>query len=143
MPAEVRVPLLQGPIAACRALSDALGITTAAARGGIQALLRAGWVVAPREPTNQMLAASVNATAVSRHPLKLVNAVAKARLRWKAMALEGSKAAMADERSGRSWPAIRTNLYLEAARHLEVTGFADAASELRAHVGDAGRSDDA
>jgi hypothetical protein len=143
------VPLLKEPGAAAEVLSQALGITTTAARGGIQALLRAGWVVAPREPTNSMLAASVNATAVSANPLKVVNAIAKARLRWKAMANEGSKAAMSNTGHGRCWPTIRANLYREAAAHLErrapevaalshhadAAGFVAAAAELRRVAG--------
>jgi len=128
------VPLLRQPVAACVALSSVLGISPAAARGGIQGLLRAGWIVAPREPTNLMLAASVTATKASTNPLRLVNAVAKARLRWKAMALEGSKAAMSDKEAGRSVPAIRAGLYREAAEHLDLVGFSEAAAELRAVV---------
>ena len=74
---------------------EKLGADKEAVREAIIELARAGYVIAPREPTNAMLVAyleSYGHTATSVGGV--ITAVGKARQRWKAMADSGMRAAL-------------------------------------------------
>lgn len=93
-----RVPVYgEHPPCAAEVLADAIGITPAEARLGFIALFRAGYCVAPQEPTNAMLDAYLGAIPPKpERTEKVIAAIGKARRRWRAMALEGNKIAMCD-----------------------------------------------
>lgn len=94
-----RVNLLEVSPPAAEVLADYLKIDHDVALEALRVLVRAGWYLGPREPTNAMLVAYLE--AVGRRPTKpdsVVNALAKARKRWKAMALMATRAALSKRR---------------------------------------------
>lgn len=73
----------------------ATGVDHKLVRSGLIALARAGFVVAPREPTNSMFDAYLRALrTLPTNPSTVVRNIGKARLRWKAMAEAGMKIAL-------------------------------------------------
>lgn len=90
-----RVDLFDTSPSAAQVLADHLKIDHDVALEALRALVKAGWYLGPREPTNAMLVAYLE--AVGRPPVKrdtILNALAKARKRWKAMALAATRAAL-------------------------------------------------
>jgi hypothetical protein len=130
------------PPCATDVVAEALRISSADARKALIALLKAGFFIGPREPTNAMLVAYMNAVfPAPSNPSTSVQSIAKARKRWKAMSEAGTKLALSrlnSERGGKvdatdlksagpdhagSSPAARTN----GATHRRAGGLARAA----------------
>lgn len=76
-------------------LREAANLTQHDARAALRALVKAGYVVAPREPTNSMLDAYMHALRSQPSTTRscILN-VAKARKRWLAMGGAGTQVAM-------------------------------------------------
>lgn len=91
-----RVQIYERPARSARdVLAEALNITAAQATDGLIALLRAGFYIGPIEPTNSMLEAYLSAMKPApKRTLSILNAIGKARRRWKAMAEAGNRVAM-------------------------------------------------
>jgi hypothetical protein len=71
------------------------------ARDALRALLSAGFVIAPRVPTNNMVAAYIDAYGTKpKTSHSMIRAIMKAKLRWSAMATEGCKIAASRKRMG-------------------------------------------
>ncbi len=71
------------------------GCTTEAALETLRALVRGGWVIAPREPSNAMLEAYM--ASYGQKPTQTsstITALGKARRRWLAMASTGTAMAL-------------------------------------------------
>jgi len=85
-----------------RSVLMATGLTYDQAENALRALAEAGYGVAPREPTNGMLAAYIEATAPPKHHEAVITAIGKARARWSAMLEQGHAMAM----SRKFMPAI-------------------------------------
>ena len=78
------------PHSALRVIALSVGIEIDDARRIVKALAKAGFVVAPMEPTNSMFAAYVEALgAPSRRHTTVIQNLGKARKRWRAMATAG------------------------------------------------------
>jgi hypothetical protein len=75
-------------------LAHALGISVEEAGRAISALIEGGYGVAPRNPTNGMLAAYIEATEPPKHHEGVITAIGKARVRWQAMMEQGMAMAM-------------------------------------------------
>lgn len=87
----MRAPeIIEEPPCAAEIAAAAGGITTDTARDIFRALVKAGFIVAPLEPTNSMFDAYIGALQQPAVNYKSVVAnVGKARKRWKAMATAG------------------------------------------------------
>ena len=84
---------------AIKVIADKLGITQEAAREALVALVKAGWYIGPREPTNDMLVAYLGAIGqIATNPTTVANSMAKARRRWKAMGESATRAALSKKR---------------------------------------------
>jgi hypothetical protein len=70
-------------------LAKALGITPDKAQDGLVALVEGGFGIAPRNPTNGMLVAYLEALTPPSGHEQVVTAIGKARVRWKAMLTQG------------------------------------------------------
>jgi len=83
------------PKPAAGVVADVLGISQEQAVSVLRALVRAGYVVAPRVPTDPMLSAYMAClnSPPSNHRTVLTN-ITKARKRWAAMGLAGTKVAL-------------------------------------------------
>lgn len=95
------VEIIGEPPCASDLLASVTGVDRATAWKGIQALIKAGYTIAPREPVNLMFDAymhALNMPAVT--PLTIINNVGKARKRWKAMADVGQRVALSVETAG-------------------------------------------
>lgn len=76
-------------------LSNHLGITKKEAQEALITLVKEGYFLGPREPTNSMLAAYIRSYGeIPRNPETVITAVGKAKRRWKAMAAEGTAMAL-------------------------------------------------
>ncbi len=75
-------------------LARALGISDDEAGLAIAALIEGGYGVAPRNPTNGMLAAYLEALTPPTGHEQVITAISKARLRWQAMLSQGTAMAM-------------------------------------------------
>lgn len=96
------VAVYEKPRPARELIAKALSISTDKAGLVISALIEGGYGIAPRNPTNGMLAAYLEAlTPPTRHEA-VITAIGKARLRWQAMLEQGTAMAM----SRKSLPAI-------------------------------------
>lgn len=82
------------PLPARVVLARALSISTDEAGLALAALIEGGYGIAPRLPTNGMLAAYIEATAPPRHHEAVITAIGKARVRWQAMLEQGTAMAM-------------------------------------------------
>jgi hypothetical protein len=79
-------------------LARALGVSTDEAALAIAALIEGGYGVAPRNPTNGMLAAYLEAMTPPTGHEAVITAISKARLRWTAMLEQGTAMAMSRKR---------------------------------------------
>ena len=88
MPARApQTPLLDEVEPAIHILAKSLGITQSKAREALRDLVKAGYVVGPREPTNAMLLAYITSYGqLPVNPATTITAIGKARRRWQAMA---------------------------------------------------------
>lgn len=93
---ERQTQVYGAPRAAIDILVDAgLGLSPRDAKRCLIALTKAGFFIGPREPTNSMLEAYLKAVLPGPvSPGSILNAIAKARLRWKAMAQEATQVAI-------------------------------------------------
>lgn len=90
------------PPCATDILAAALGIDHDAARTGLIALIKSGFFIGPREPTNSMLVAYMEAIyPAPSTPSSSAQAVGNARRRWRAMAIAGTAIAMSKANSER------------------------------------------
>lgn len=97
-----RNPVYDEPPSAIDVLAEALGVTNAQAREGLRALVKAGYVIGPREPTNAMLLAYVE--CYGQPPISMetmITDVGKARMRWRAMGDKATAMAMSTRRVGK------------------------------------------
>jgi hypothetical protein len=82
------------PFPAAMLLAQAANISPQKAVSILRDIVKAGWVIAPRHPTNAMLAAYMEAlTPPVSHRTAIVN-VGKAKKRWAAMGIAGTKVAL-------------------------------------------------
>ena len=82
--------IIAQPPSALRVIALSIGIEIDEARAIVRALAKAGYIVAPMEPTNAMFAAYVEALgAPSKKYDTVIQNIGKARKRWKAMAHVG------------------------------------------------------
>lgn len=92
----VAVQLFDKIVPAIEVLAKELEISPERAKDGLIALIKAGWVIGPLEPSNAMFVAY--AEAVVGTPPRRLHTVAssfgKARKRWKAMGLVGTNIAL-------------------------------------------------
>ena len=104
------VPVLDEPEAASAVLARALGVTPSRARDGLRALVAAGYVIGPREPTNAMLLAYITSYGeVPVNPASTITAVGKARRRWRAMADKATAMALSTKRIADAPPLAGTH----------------------------------
>lgn len=82
------------PLPARLILARALGVSTDEAGLALAVLIEGGYGIAPRLPTNGMLAAYIEATAPARNHEAIITAIGKARVRWQAMLEQGTAMAM-------------------------------------------------
>ena len=93
-------PVYDAPECASDVVARTIDITPRQARKALVALVRAGYVIAPREPSNAMLDAYIRSYgAVSMRPSGIITGIGKARKRWSAMATQGVKIALSMKRS--------------------------------------------
>ena len=90
--------IYEKPPPARLAIARALGVSTDEAGLVISALIEAGYGVAPRQPTNGMLVAYMEATTPPKGHESVVTAIGKARVRWQAMLEQGTAMAMSVKR---------------------------------------------
>lgn len=84
---------------AIEVLAEALGISTHDAREALRAVVLAGYVIGPREPTNAMLVAYITSYGpMPVNPSTVVTAVGKARSRWRAMAEQATAMTLSTKR---------------------------------------------
>lgn len=96
-PARVRrasLSVYEKPVPAVMVLAGAAGVTVDQARAVLVALVEAGYGIAPRQPTNGMLAAYIEATTPPKHHEAVITAIGKARVRWTAMLAQGTAMAL-------------------------------------------------
>ena len=79
---------------ACTILAKALDITIDEARQAMVALVEGGYGIAPRNPTNGMLIAYLEALTPPSGHEQVVTAIGKARVRWQAMLEQGTAMAL-------------------------------------------------
>jgi hypothetical protein len=93
---DQRHSIYPGARSAIDVLAEEIGCDRQRAREVLQGLVNAGFVIAPREPSNPMLDAYMRAlgTRPSRHRSVIMNNIGKARKRWQAMALAGTRVAL-------------------------------------------------
>jgi hypothetical protein len=75
-----------------------MGISTDEAGDALAALIQGGYGVAPRNPTNGMLIAYMEALTPPANHESVVTAIGKARVRWQAMLAQGTEMAMSRKR---------------------------------------------
>jgi hypothetical protein len=94
-PARLRACIYEGPRSAVWPLAEALGIEPEDALEILRALVGAGFVVAPRVPTDAMLVAYFDAYGERAYtPNGIVRGIGKARKRWDAMGRAGTAVAL-------------------------------------------------
>ncbi len=83
------------PAPALIIMAETLNISVQDARKALQALAKAGYYVAPQEPTNAMLEAYMRSFGhLPKNPQTYLNNVSKARKRWRAMGAKGMALAL-------------------------------------------------
>ncbi len=76
-------------------MAEKLGVEPEAMRDAVIEIAKAGYVIAPREPTNAMLVAYLESYGQTASNVdSVIIALGKARLRWKAMADSGMRASL-------------------------------------------------
>lgn len=87
--------MFERPEPAISILSEELGIDAETALRGLKALVAGGYVIAPRNPTNAMLAAYFDSygTPPTTHRSCIIG-MGKARVRWQGMAKKGTQMAL-------------------------------------------------
>jgi hypothetical protein len=94
-------PVYDRPEPAIDVLKAALCIDGYSARKALSALVKAGYFIAPRDPTNAMLDAYIGAYGlIPRHPRTIIIGIGKARKRWAAMGQKGTAMALSVKRAG-------------------------------------------
>lgn len=84
--------ILAKPPCAIDVFAKATGIEYGVVRIGLVALAKAGYVIAPLEPTNSMFSAYMTALRpTAKNPDTIIRNIGKARHRWRAMAAAGMK----------------------------------------------------
>jgi len=83
-------PVYEKPPPARVVLAKSLGITVDEAAEAMVALAEAGYGIAPRNPTNGMLVAYLEALTPPSGHEQVVTAIGKARVRWQAMLEQGT-----------------------------------------------------
>jgi hypothetical protein len=92
-------PIYDRPTPAITVLADALNISEKDALTALTALVRAGYVIAPRLPTNAMLSAYLRAYGTPATTIRsCIIGIGKARKRWAAMAAKGTQMALSRRR---------------------------------------------
>jgi hypothetical protein len=91
-------PVYEKPLAARLILARAMGISTDEAGDALTALIQGGYGIAPRNPTNGMLIAYMEALTPPSSHESVVTAIGKARVRWQAMLAQGTEMAMSRKR---------------------------------------------
>ena len=90
--------IIAEPPSALRVIALSIGIELDEARAIVRALAKAGFVVAPMEPTNSMFGAYMEALRMPPKRFEtVIRNVGKARLRWKAMAKAGIAVAFSEQ----------------------------------------------
>lgn len=80
-------PVFDEPESAVAVVARETGETAERAREILRALVKAGYVIGPREPTNAMLHAYITSYGeIPSNPASTITAIGKARRRWQAMA---------------------------------------------------------
>lgn len=89
--------IIAQPPSALRVIALSIGVEIEDARQVVRALAKAGFVIAPMEPTNSMFGAYMDAlkSPPVRYETVIAN-VGKARKRWKAMAQAGVAVVFSD-----------------------------------------------
>lgn len=82
-------------------LARALGISADEAGMALAALIEGGYGIAPRNPTNGMLAACLEVLTPPTGHEQVITAISKARVRWQAMLAQGTAMAMSRKRLAR------------------------------------------
>lgn len=86
-----------------------IGIDEKMARAALHAMVKAGYYIAPRNPSNAMLVAYMEAMAphVTKNIRTMMVNVGKAKLRWKAMGESGTRLALSPKiEDRRNQPAV-------------------------------------
>jgi hypothetical protein len=91
-------PVYEKPKSARLVLARAMGISTDEAGDALTALIQGGYGIAPRNPTNGMLIAYMEALTPPSNHESVVTAIGKARVRWQAMLAQGTEMAMSRKR---------------------------------------------
>lgn len=95
LPDRLRSCVYDGPRSAVYPLADALSIEPAAAKDILEAIVKAGFFVAPRIPTDAMLVAYFDSYGMQPiTPSGMVRGIGKARLRWQKMGSAGTAVAL-------------------------------------------------
>jgi hypothetical protein len=89
-----RTTVYEKPLPARVILATECGLTDDEAKAVLLALVRGGYGIAPRNPTNGMLAGYIEATEPPKHHEAVITAIGKARLRWQAMLAHGTEMAL-------------------------------------------------
>lgn len=88
-------PIFDMPESPVDIMAAHLEIAPEAARDALKAIITAGWVIAPREPSNAMLVAYMAAYGQTATTLEtIVRNVGKAKKRWQAMGESGTGMAL-------------------------------------------------
>lgn len=82
------------PRPARQVLAEALGISTDQAGEAMLALIKAGYGIAPMNPTNGMLRDGMEATTPPSGHEQVITAIGKLRIRWQAMLRQGTEMAL-------------------------------------------------
>jgi hypothetical protein len=91
-------PVYEKPRPARLILARALGISTDEAGDALAALIQGGYGIGPRNPTNGMLVAYMEALTPPTNHESVITAIGKARVRWQAMLAQGTEMAMSRKR---------------------------------------------
>ena len=92
-------PVYEKPQPAVVILANALGTTVEDARAAMIALSEGGYGIAPRNPTNGMICAYLEALTPPTGHEAVVTAIGKARVRWQAMLEQGTAMALSLKRT--------------------------------------------
>lgn len=99
-----RFQIIDGPSeSAITILARELNIPHENARAALLAIVKGGYWIAPREPTNAMLVAYITSYGdLPTNPQTMITAAGKARARWKAMGESGTARAMSGKNKSES-----------------------------------------
>jgi hypothetical protein len=91
---RLRPTVFEKPKPARSILAAECGLSDDEAMAVLRALVRGGYGIAPRNPTNGMLAGYLEATEPPKHHEATITAIGKARVRWQAMLAHGTEMAL-------------------------------------------------